>query len=127
MTVLYSVKHPARPFPTTVKRETASSILGAAGTMLASKHFLNVATAGRSLVTRSFATTRNRPPFVAIIGSGPAGFYTAQRLLKKLPGTRIDMYEGLPAPFGLSRYGVAPDHPEVKVGWIRLNCTAAAH
>jgi hypothetical protein len=51
----------------------------------------------------------------AIIGSGPAGFYTAQRILKRLPETKIDMYESLPVPYGLVRYGVAPDHPEVKV------------
>jgi adrenodoxin-NADP+ reductase len=51
---------------------------------------------------------------LAIIGSGPAGFYTAWRLLKKLPNATIDMYEALPVPFGLSRFGVAPDHPEVK-------------
>ena len=51
----------------------------------------------------------------AIIGSGPAGFYTAQRILKRLPEAKIDMYESLPVPYGLVRYGVAPDHPEVKV------------
>jgi len=51
----------------------------------------------------------------AIIGSGPAGFYTAQRILKYLPESQIDMYEALPVPYGLVRYGVAPDHPEVKV------------
>lgn len=51
----------------------------------------------------------------AIIGSGPAGFYTAQRILKHLPESKIDMYESLPVPYGLVRYGVAPDHPEVKV------------
>lgn len=55
-------------------------------------------------------------PFrVAIIGSGPAGFYAAYRLLDKLPGSYVDIYESLPVPFGLSRFGVAPDHPEVKV------------
>ncbi|CAN6640444.1 probable NADPH:adrenodoxin oxidoreductase, mitochondrial [Trichomonascus vanleenenianus] len=54
-------------------------------------------------------------PFrVAVIGSGPAGFYTSLRLLEKLPGTKVDMYEALPVPFGLARFGVAPDHPEVK-------------
>jgi hypothetical protein len=53
--------------------------------------------------------------YTAIIGSGPAGFYTAQRILKHLPESRIDMYESLPVPYGLVRYGVAPDHPEVKV------------
>lgn len=52
---------------------------------------------------------------MAIIGSGPAGYYTAYRLQKKLPDVRIDMYEQLPVPYGLVRFGVAPDHPEVKV------------
>lgn len=58
---------------------------------------------------------RNKHPLkIAVIGSGPAGFYTSMRLLKKLPDAYIDMYEALPVPFGLSRFGVAPDHPEVK-------------
>ncbi|KAK6391783.1 hypothetical protein LTR65_004277 [Meristemomyces frigidus] len=51
---------------------------------------------------------------LAIIGSGPAGFYSAYRLLKKLPDAHITMFEQLPVPYGLVRYGVAPDHPEVK-------------
>ncbi|CAK7198262.1 NADPH-adrenodoxin reductase [Sporothrix eucalyptigena] len=50
---------------------------------------------------------------MAVIGSGPAGFYTAYRVMAKT-ATRIDMYEALPVPFGLVRFGVAPDHPEVK-------------
>lgn len=55
---------------------------------------------------------------VCIVGSGPAGFYTAQSILKEsqrrqLP-ISIDMLERLPTPYGLVRYGVAPDHPEVK-------------
>ncbi|KAG4303978.1 hypothetical protein PORY_002631 [Pneumocystis oryctolagi] len=49
-----------------------------------------------------------------IIGSGPAGFYTANRLLKGIPGSEIDMYEAFPVPFGLLRFGVAPDHDEIK-------------
>ena len=56
----------------------------------------------------------HRPPTVAIIGSGPAGFYTAQKLMRDINGTAVDMYEQLPVPFGLVRFGVAPDHPEVK-------------
>lgn len=52
---------------------------------------------------------------LAIIGSGPAGFYTAYRVMSKLPNVVVDMYESLPVPFGLVRFGVAPDHPEVKV------------
>lgn len=71
--------------------------------------------------TYSTAATRQRPIHVAIIGSGPAGFYSAYRLLKKLPDARIDMFEHLPVPYGLVRYGVAPDHPDVKVCFI---CTA---
>ncbi|XP_025191527.1 NADPH:adrenodoxin oxidoreductase, mitochondrial [Melanaphis sacchari] len=51
---------------------------------------------------------------VGIVGAGPAGFYCAQQLLKKIPDCQIDIYERLPVPFGLVRYGVAPDHPEVK-------------
>jgi hypothetical protein len=58
----------------------------------------------------------NSSPFrLAIIGSGPAGFYTAYRILKDHSAILLDMYEALPVPFGLVRYGVAPDHPEVKV------------
>ena len=55
------------------------------------------------------------PVRVAIIGSGPAGFYAARRLLSLAEDVIIDMYEQLPVPFGLVRFGVAPDHPEVKV------------
>ena len=56
------------------------------------------------------------PLRIAIIGSGPAGFYAARRLLSMVDDAVIDMYERLPTPFGLVRFGVAPDHPEVKVG-----------
>jgi hypothetical protein len=59
--------------------------------------------------------SRPFPLRVAIIGSGPAGFYAARRLQTLLDDVIIDMYEQLPTPFGLVRYGVAPDHPEVKV------------
>jgi len=52
---------------------------------------------------------------LAVIGSGPAGFYLAEKLLKYLPNAMISMIESRPIPFGLIRYGVAPDHPEVKV------------
>jgi len=48
----------------------------------------------------------------AIVGSGPAGFYAAEFLLKA--GLAVDVYERLPAPFGLVRYGVAPDHQSIK-------------
>jgi NADPH-dependent glutamate synthase beta subunit-like oxidoreductase len=51
---------------------------------------------------------------MAIVGSGPSGFYTAKYLLEQNDRIHIDLYEKLPFPFGLVRYGVAPDHPEVK-------------
>lgn len=57
-----------------------------------------------------------RPFRMAVIGSGPAGFYTAYKVLSKIANATVDMYEQLPAPYGLVRFGVAPDHPEVKVG-----------
>jgi len=52
---------------------------------------------------------------VAIIGSGPSGFYAADHLLKQRePQISVDMYERLPTPFGLVRGGVAPDHAKIK-------------
>ncbi|KAG6873656.1 hypothetical protein C0995_012589 [Termitomyces sp. Mi166 len=64
------------------------------------------------------------PPMkLAIIGGGPSAFYVASRLLSLVPANstnsplRIHMFDRLWAPHGLVRYGVAPDHPEVK------NCT----
>jgi adrenodoxin-NADP+ reductase len=67
--------------------------------------------------TRQLSTVprSNETPFrMAVVGSGPAGFYTAYRVMNKIPGAMVDMYEALPVPFGLVRHGVAPDHPEVK-------------
>jgi adrenodoxin-NADP+ reductase len=68
-------------------------------------------------VARSYSvqTTTHRPLRLAVVGSGPAGFYSSFRVLNKLQDATVDMYEALPVPFGLVRYGVAPDHPEVKV------------
>ncbi len=52
---------------------------------------------------------------VAIIGSGPAGFYSAERVFKKSPfPASIDMFDLLPTPHGLVRHGVAPDHQKIK-------------
>ncbi len=50
---------------------------------------------------------------IAIIGSGPSGFYAAEALLKK-PGTAVDVFDRLPTPYGLVRGGVAPDHQKIK-------------
>ena len=54
------------------------------------------------------------PTSVAIVGSGPAGFYTADALLRSGRDYEIDILERLPAPFGLIYYGVAPDHQTTK-------------
>lgn len=53
---------------------------------------------------------------LAIVGAGPAGIYAADILLKaeKKFDVSIDLFEQLPAPYGLVRYGVAPDHPRIK-------------
>jgi len=51
---------------------------------------------------------------VAIVGSGPAGFYAAGALLSADPPAEVDMIERLPTPWGLVRLGVAPDHPKLK-------------
>jgi ferredoxin--NADP+ reductase len=51
---------------------------------------------------------------VAIVGSGPAGFYAAEALQKAAPGIAIHLIDRLPTPFGLVRGGVAPDHPKIK-------------
>jgi ferredoxin--NADP+ reductase len=51
---------------------------------------------------------------VAVVGSGPAGFYAAGALLDSDPPVEVDMIERLPTPWGLVRLGVAPDHPKLK-------------
>src|SRR5262249_9125380 len=57
---------------------------------------------------------------VAVVGSGPAGLYTAEALLKQAAALgppcqiAVDVLDRLPTPYGLVRYGVAPDHPSIK-------------
>ncbi|KAJ6643464.1 NADPH:adrenodoxin oxidoreductase, mitochondrial [Pseudolycoriella hygida] len=66
---------------------------------------------------KSFTTSvlgSNTKKKVCVVGAGPAGFYAAQHLIKNLPDCYVDIVEKLPVPFGLVRFGVAPDHPEVK-------------
>lgn len=58
--------------------------------------------------------SESRPLNVAIVGAGPAGIYAADILSKSGREVSIDLYERLPAPYGLVRYGVAPDHPRIK-------------
>ena len=51
---------------------------------------------------------------IAIIGAGPSGFYAAESLVKSGLDCEIDLIEGLPTPYGLIRFGVAPDHEKTK-------------
>ena len=51
---------------------------------------------------------------IAVIGSGPSGFYTMEALFRSGAPLAIDMLEQLPVPYGLVRFGVAPDHPKLK-------------
>ena len=52
---------------------------------------------------------------VAVVGSGPAGFYAAEALLRNVEvPAEVDVYDRLPTPYGLVRGGVAPDHPKIK-------------
>jgi len=51
---------------------------------------------------------------VAIVGGGPSGFYAAEALLRSGQSVDVDMFERLPVPYGLVRFGVAPDHPKLK-------------
>ncbi|MFF0013621.1 FAD-dependent oxidoreductase [Streptomyces sp. NPDC005374] len=51
---------------------------------------------------------------VAVVGSGPSGCYTAQSLVQQDPDVLVDVLDRLPCPYGLVRYGVAPDHEKIK-------------
>ncbi|XP_062223527.1 NADPH:adrenodoxin oxidoreductase, mitochondrial isoform X3 [Phragmites australis] len=64
---------------------------------------------------RAFSASAREPLHVCVVGSGPAGFYTADRMLKGREGAQVDIIDRLPTPFGLVRSGVAPDHPETKI------------
>jgi ferredoxin--NADP+ reductase len=55
-----------------------------------------------------------KPIRVAIFGAGPAGIYAGNILAHSYPNVTIDLFDLLPAPYGLIRYGVAPDHPRIK-------------
>lgn len=56
----------------------------------------------------------SKPLSVAVVGAGPAGIYASDILSKSELDVSIDLFEKLPAPYGLVRYGVAPDHPRIK-------------
>jgi ferredoxin/flavodoxin---NADP+ reductase len=52
---------------------------------------------------------------IAVVGSGPSGFYATEALLRSGTPLAVDMFEQLPVPYGLVRFGVAPDHPKLKL------------
>ncbi|KAG8886996.1 NADPH-adrenodoxin reductase [Tulasnella sp. 332] len=79
----------------------------------------------------SSLSTAAKPIKLAIIGGGPSAFYAASRILNRLPpdsqqgrDVRVHMYDRSWAPYGLVRYGVAPDHPEVKNCIHKFDLTA---
>ncbi|WP_129794287.1 FAD-dependent oxidoreductase [Sphingosinicella sp. CPCC 101087] len=61
---------------------------------------------------------------IAIIGSGPAGYYSAEALQKQDDGIRIDIIDRMPVPYGLIRFGVAPDHQSIKAVYKRYEKVA---
>uniref|UniRef100_A0A0D9VES1 NADPH:adrenodoxin oxidoreductase, mitochondrial n=1 Tax=Leersia perrieri TaxID=77586 RepID=A0A0D9VES1_9ORYZ len=70
---------------------------------------------GFSSSSAAAAASSREPLHVCVVGSGPAGFYTADKMLKGHQGAQVDIIDRLPTPFGLVRSGVAPDHPETKI------------
>ncbi|CAM6083606.1 unnamed protein product [Calypogeia fissa] len=64
---------------------------------------------------RMSAVSTADPLQICVVGSGPAGFYTAEKMLKRFSDAKVDIIDRLPTPFGLVRSGVAPDHPETKL------------
>ncbi len=69
--------------------------------------------------------SRVDPLRVAVVGSGPAGFYAASALLSSDLPVEVDLIERLPTPWGLVRLGVAPDHPNIKAVSRAFEKTAA--
>ena len=63
---------------------------------------------------RCSAYSSSVAPSIAVVGSGPAGVFVVEAVLKAHPDARVDVFERLPAPYGLLRYGVAPDHLKIK-------------
>lgn len=80
------------------------------------RHLLLRKSSHASYRLNHFSTTNETADQIrcAIVGSGPAGFYTAKYLLERNKLVTVDMLETLPTPYGLVRQGVAPDHQDVK-------------
>src|SRR3954463_2634956 len=79
---------------------------------------LSGSTSGRPSPTVTLSAERRRchpgNMRVAVVGSGPSGCYTAQSLVQQDPDVLVDVLDRLPCPYGLVRYGVAPDHEKIK-------------
>lgn len=60
------------------------------------------------------ASSDGAGPRVAVVGAGPAGCFSAKEILRQVPGSRVDVFDRLPVPYGLLRYGVAADHQGTK-------------
>ena len=58
--------------------------------------------------------SQSEPLRVAVVGAGPSGLFAADALLKARDDVRVDVFDRLPTPYGLVRYGVAPDHAKIK-------------
>lgn len=69
---------------------------------------------GRAAATSDDAAGRSHGPTIAIIGAGPSGCFSAKEILRQVPGGRVDIFDKLPVPYGLLRYGVAADHQGTK-------------
>ncbi len=70
--------------------------------------------------------TESHPLRVAVVGAGPAGFYTAEHLLRQTAVVvQVDLFDRLPTPYGLVRFGVAPDHQKIKSVTATFDRTAA--
>lgn len=70
---------------------------------------------GKRWIPRCFSSLSSQCLRICVVGSGPAGFYTAEKVLKAHQGAEVDIIDRLPTPFGLVRSGVAPDHQETKI------------
>ncbi|KPA78160.1 putative mitochondrial ferredoxin NADP reductase-like protein [Leptomonas pyrrhocoris] len=87
-------------------------------TATAPSHFVTplrwCSTSTASADTPPSSSSPKRKVQIAVVGSGPSGCFVANQLVKKHTDLHVDIFERLPVPFGLCRYGVAPDHPDVK-------------
>ena len=70
--------------------------------------------------------TEGRPLRIAIVGAGPTGFYTAEALFRQAGlAVQVDLLDRLPTPFGLVRFGVAPDHQKIKSVTVQFDRIAS--